>query len=242
MASAKLKYVLCECIINCIMYCQYPVAAPSSSITHGIILFKWLIYMYLFHSSTVTVSLNPTIPSINSCLVVGFYLSSNEFFHLMPEILYWVQIRQLCWSFPLIDSLFSKELLSIMRSVLRIIVLHEPIMGGILCFNEGDQCFVQDFCKQEPIHCPLEHADASPAFLANSSPNVNLYWMFSPVWNNVVMCAQYIHSVMCNCMSSSLPWFDFGACPIFRQQKRRWFSSWIVDSSVQMTSANSSSL
>ena len=49
---------------------QYPVAAPSSSITLGMTLFKWFIYLQPF--STVTVSQKLTIPSINSCFVFGF--------------------------------------------------------------------------------------------------------------------------------------------------------------------------
>ena len=51
----------------------------------------------------------------------------NEFLHLMPEILYGVDVRGLWWSFEPIYSIFFKEHFPKLGCVLGIIVLYKSI-------------------------------------------------------------------------------------------------------------------
>ena len=79
----------------------------------------------------------------------------------------------------------------------------------------------------------------------DTSPYMNLRWMLGSACKGKVLSKQYTHTLTIYkyrkiCHRDVLPWFVFWRFPLFLQQKRLWVSSWMLHSSLQITSRNPS--
>ena len=108
------------------------------------------------------------------------HLMSYEFFKLMPNIFYWVHIRQFWWCSEPINSFFYIKSLSHLGDMLGIIVLNKAVCGRKrkFFFNKWYKCSLKYFTIEDSIHSSIKDANTSSTFFANSGPYVDFYWVF----------------------------------------------------------------
>ena len=144
------------------------------------------------HATGVEILLTPcTLGRINSFpelfnsinkLIFRSWLNftSNNIFQLVPHIFHWVQVRRFWSCLPPIYALLFKKRCCQPRSMLRVIVLHEPVTLRILLGYEWQQGSTQYFNIQYGIHCPIKDTNLRGATNTDASPDMNFLWMLWP--------------------------------------------------------------
>ena len=99
--------------------------------------------MYRVHLAGVTDKPELMYATDQLLIVVWLDLPSQKFLEFMPQIFYWIEIWRLRRGLPPVDVGVEK-LNRPLRSVLRIIVLHEAMTMWVHVMQERQQCLLQD--------------------------------------------------------------------------------------------------
>ena len=108
------------------------------------------------------------------------YFPSDVFLKFMPQIFYWIEVWRLGGCLPPVDPLVFQVLLCMLRRMFGVVVLHEPVASREVFVQKWDQRLVKNLGIQWCVHFAFKDANFSWAFLANTCPNVNFWWMLGP--------------------------------------------------------------
>ena len=90
---------------------------------------------------------------------------------LMPKVLNWVEVGTFQRGTPPVDVVLLEEGLCSSRGMLRVIVLHKPVVGKLLS-DKRDKRGFQDVAEEIRIHDTIEDANLGGTLSAYSSPNM----------------------------------------------------------------------
>ena len=122
----------------------------------------------------------------------------------MPQLFNGVHIRTFWWCSPPVDTIvFEKFPCS--RCMFRV-VLHEPVTTRIISLQTWEQCILEDLDVKTCIHPPFKIADVCWAIPADSSPNVDLHWVFG--------LGLQTGWLTCFTATESLVWLQLNSCLI----------------------------
>ena len=136
---------------------------------------------YVFYTFCY-INSSPKLSNSLNQLILGLWLdlSANK---LCSCQRFFIEFRSrwFGWSPPPIDGVVLHPVRSIVRRMLRIIILHEPVPIRINIVNEGYECAIKDADKPLFLHDPLKNTYSRSTFLWYPGPHVDLSRVFGSI-------------------------------------------------------------